>query len=199
MVAIQLVNRGGKQYLRSQPSKLFTTPPTSLARSLFVTKNASMISFRLPVDLHRQYAFHINVPGGNISPQSVYPENAAEYDSLGFLQLRGKNLDKPRYRAGLVLKCGLNWSVLVVFGLTFDESNGEYFGEFTVRKIREIGQIGSINDDTLVRISATKTSTTLPLRIASNSPTITVSVSPKKLLGVDIFSVEILYNGSVSN
>jgi hypothetical protein len=194
-VSVQLVNQGGNQYLRTRPSKLFTIVPNGPEKSIYIIKNAAMKNLDLPSDLRLQYAFHIKIPQRGVFVKSVYPKDAAEYNMrTGFLQLRGENREKKSYRAALIIRCE-SWDiVMAIFGLTRDETNGGYFGGFALRKEKGFTAGAPINDP-LDRIQLPGTLKTIYFKQIGNTPKISVNARPEKLLGVDAFSVEILYEG----
>ncbi|KAK0649679.1 hypothetical protein B0T16DRAFT_457070 [Cercophora newfieldiana] len=77
ILGIELVSRGGDQYLRTNPHKLFPCSPQGSTTTVYVAKYAASASLDPVPDAERQHAFYFHSLPPNTTVSQVLPASAA--------------------------------------------------------------------------------------------------------------------------
>ena len=200
VVAIELTNDGGNQYIRVRPSKLFNLLPSRSIHemTLYIVKHSARNILNLPPHLNWRYGISIGALPQNIYISSVYPPTVNYDRELGILEMQPRTGE--RGVAVLALRSGMSpYGGLITFEVAFDEHTHKYSCSFLTEDFIEGIQaseeesarssLHKLNDKDSNRVPPLK-SLTKPIWVGRTE--FSVSVEFGKVQGIEMFLVHVL-------
>ena len=183
MISIELVCRGGDQYLRSCPDQLFTGQPDASSRgTLYVAKATHASKLDLIPFLERQHAFYIKESRYQLSMVEVFPKDVAYSSKDRVIQLG------PWIKDQAVVKLASpdpKECMFIVLRVAVDASGQVYTPSV-------VAIAGPPSDAEKIWISSKKImpATTKKMPTSFRGGIVEVVVEPRRIQGFDMFCVE---------
>ncbi|KAI0813189.1 HET-domain-containing protein [Xylaria sp. FL0064] len=184
VVGIELISRGGDQYVRSRPAKLLVCSSYGLQETVYVAKAIRATHLPPIPSLNRQYAFHISeLPKGAL-PVAVYPQGVSYSTKLRLIEIGSWTADK----AALEIKLKEFLNVLVLFfWASPDPETRSYIYSFNAKFMPRSSVGTAVRSAKRPRSSVEK----LAIPTPQSNLTLLVTGKPGKVQGFDMFCIEV--------